>query len=540
MLTGKKEPKEETTTPEAQAPAKAPEPEQLAGQPSQQEEPKEQAVEEVPVPTKELIEEKQPEKIETLEEVEEEKELEELEQAEEEKPIEEEIKEIKEPEEVKPKETTEVAKEEAKEVLEEELEKEPEKVVEELEKEAKELLEESKEILEETEPKEVVEKLEKEAMEKEKEKIQEKIVSKPVEEKVEKEIVSKLVEKEEKKSEKPKTGFGSKIIGLLRRPKKPEEVGKPGKPEKAQAREEIKKEVKKEEGFLSGILKKVKEKILTEEDVQRFLDEMQTVLLENNVALEVVDKISEELKKNLVGKSVNRKNVNKVILNALKDSILSVLKQEPLDIEDVINACKSEKRPCTILLLGFNGTGKTTTLAKLGNYLKKNKHDPVFAAADTFRAAALEQIEIHAKNLGVDLVKHDYGADAAAVVFDAKKHAEARGKDVVLVDTAGRNHADVNLMDELKKICRVNNPDLKILVIDTLTGNDAVEQAKKFNDAVGIDGIILAKADVAEKAGAALSVGYVTGKPIIFMGTGQGYDDIVKFEPEKIVEELLK
>jgi len=524
MLTGKKEPKEETTTAEAQAPEKAPKPERLVEQPSQQEEPKEQAVEEVPVPTKELIEEKQPEKIETLEEVEEEKELEELEQAEEEKPTEEEIKEIKEPEEAKPKETTEVAKEEAREVLEEELEKEPEKVVEELEKEAKELLEESKEILEETEPKEVVEKLEKEAMKKEKEKIQEKIVSKPVEEKV----------------EKPKTGLGSKIIGLLRRPKKPEEVGKPGKPEKAQAREEIKKEVKKEEGFLAGILKKVKEKILTEEDVQRFLDEMQTVLLENNVALEVVDKISEELKKNLVGKSVNRKNVNKVILNALKDSILSVLKQEPLDIEDVINACKSENRPCTILLLGFNGTGKTTTLAKLGNYLKKNKHDPVFAAADTFRAAALEQIEIHAKNLGVDLVKHDYGADAAAVVFDAKKHAEARGKDVVLVDTAGRNHADVNLMDELKKICRVNNPDLKILVIDTLTGNDAVEQAKKFNDAVGIDGIILAKADVAEKAGAALSVGYVTGKPIIFMGTGQGYDDIVKFEPEKIVEELLK
>jgi len=291
---------------------------------------------------------------------------------------------------------------------------------------------------------------------------------------------------------------------------------------------------------LAGILKKVKEKTLTEDDVQKFLDEMQTVLLENNVALEVVDKISDELKKNLVGKSVSRKNVDKVIFNALKNAIMVVLKQEPLEIEKVIKECKKEKKPCTVLFLGFNGTGKTTSLAKLGNYLKKKKHNPVFAAADTFRAAALEQIGIHAEKLSIDLIKHDYGADAAAVVFDAKKHAVATGKDVVLVDTAGRNHADVNLMDELKKICRVNNPDLKILVIDTLTGNDAVEQAKNFNDAVGVDGIILAKADVAEKAGAALSVGYVIGKPILFMGTGQGYDDLVKFDPDKIVEDLLK
>jgi len=169
---------------------------------------------------------------------------------------------------------------------------------------------------------------------------------------------------------------------------------------------------------------------------------------------------------------------------------------------------------------------------------QQNNLSVVMAAADTFRAAAIDQLQLHADKLGIKLIKHEYGSDAAAVAFDAVKHAEATKKDVVLIDTAGRLHSNVNLMDEMKKIIRVANPDLKIFIGESITGNDCVEQAKKFDEAVGIDGILLSKADVDEKGGAAISVSYVTKKPILYLGTGQEYEDLQAFDKNKLLASI--
>jgi len=170
--------------------------------------------------------------------------------------------------------------------------------------------------------------------------------------------------------------------------------------------------------------------------------------------------------------------------------------------------------------------------------LQDNGLKCVMAAADTFRAAAIQQLEEHANNVGVKIIKHDYGADPAAVAYDAIKYAEAHGLDVVLVDTAGRLHSNTNLMDEMKKIIRVAKPDMKVFIGESITGNDCIEQAKQFNEAVEIDGIILSKADIDEKGGAAISVSYVTGKPILYIGTGQTYDDLKPFTKELVMETL--
>ena len=215
-------------------------------------------------------------------------------------------------------------------------------------------------------------------------------------------------------------------------------------------------------------------------------------------------------------------------------AMLDVMRQEKIDLADKIG---KKDGPFTIIFVGFNGVGKTTNLCKLAYKLKEYK--PILAAADTFRAASIEQLEEHGKRLGLRVVKHTYGADSAAVIFDAKKHAAASGSKLVLADTAGRSHSNVNLMDELKKVVRVNNPDMKILVLDSVTGNDIYDQCKLFNDAVGVDAIILTKADVYERGGAALSAAYTLKKPILYVGIGQNYDDLKEFNPEEIVKNLV-
>lgn len=290
-------------------------------------------------------------------------------------------------------------------------------------------------------------------------------------------------------------------------------------------------EVGKEKSFL----KKIKEKTLTEKEVEGLLRELEMAMLENDVSVEVSEKIVSDVQRQLTGKAVKRGKVDEMIKEALKNSILEVMKQETLDVEGLI---KSQEGPFTIMIVGFNGTGKTTTLAKLANRFKDYK--PILAAADTFRAASIEQLEEHGKNLGLRVIKHTYGSDSAAVIFDAKKHAEATGSKLVLADTAGRSHSNVNLMDELKKVAKVNTPDLKVLVLDSITGNDIYDQCKLFNDAVGVDAIILTKADVYERGGAALSAAHTLKKPIIFLGVGQEYKDLKQFVPEEIVDHLLE
>jgi len=331
-----------------------------------------------------------------------------------------------------------------------------------------------------------------------------------------------------------------KLNGIIEqfKKKKEEEIEKEvekkveKKPKKVKAKKIVKMEEKKKSGLFERVVARVAEKTLSKKDVEDFLEQFKLVLMENDVALEVAEKMSEEVKKELIGKKVRRGQIEKVVEESLKEAILNILKQERIDLVSLA------KKNATIVFVGFNGCGKTTTIAKVAFMLKKKGIKPVLAAADTFRAAAIEQLRIHAQRLNCKIVEHQYGSDAAAVVFDARKYVESKGG-VVLADTAGRTHSNANLMDELKKIIRVNKPDLKILVVDSLTGNDAVEQAEKFNQAIDIDAVILTKADVNEKGGAALSVGYVIGKPILFLGTGQEYEDLVEFKPEEIVKRII-
>jgi fused signal recognition particle receptor len=300
-------------------------------------------------------------------------------------------------------------------------------------------------------------------------------------------------------------------------------------------KEEIKEVVEEEK---KGFFAKLKEKIVTKKISDNQFDELfwdlEVVLLENNVAVEVIEKIKLDLKHNIVDKPVPRNKVSDTILNSLKKSVNDLFDVPKVDIFERME----KKKPIVICFLGVNGSGKTTTIAKIAFLLQKYGFSCVIAAADTFRAAAIDQLEMHAKALGVKLIKHDYGADPAAVAFDAVKYASAKGVDAVLIDTAGRLHSNTNLMDEMKKIVRVANPDLKIFVGESITGNDCVEQAKQFNELVGIDGIVLAKADVDEKGGAAISIGYVTKKPILYLGVGQRYEDLEEFDSGKILEGL--
>lgn len=297
---------------------------------------------------------------------------------------------------------------------------------------------------------------------------------------------------------------------------------------------------KKDKGLVDRLIRGVTEKRLTEEDIENFFLEYEPELLQDNVAVEAADAMKSSLKHQLAGREISRLRVNELIYDAFYNAILETVDNGTIDLEEIVRKAKGEGRPAVILFLGFNGSGKTTSIAKAANYLENKGHKVVLAAADTFRAAAIDQLEKHASNLKIRIIKTQYGHDPAAVVFDAVQFAKAKGHDIVLADTAGRTHINKNLIDELAKVIRVNKPDLKILVVDSLTGNDAVEQAKTFDKAIGIDGCILTKVDVNEKGGAILSVSYAVKKPILFLGTGQRYDDLQLFEPEKFVKGLLE
>ncbi|MBI3033808.1 signal recognition particle-docking protein FtsY [Candidatus Woesearchaeota archaeon] len=291
-------------------------------------------------------------------------------------------------------------------------------------------------------------------------------------------------------------------------------------------------------GERKGLATVVKEALTTKriskEKFHELFWDMEVMLLENNVAMEVIEKIKGDLESSLVDKPLPRAGVSQAISATLRKTIEGLFVAEKARF---IEKARS-KKPFIILFLGINGSGKTTTIAKMAKLLMNHKLKVALAASDTFRAASIEQLQHHADMLGVRLIRHDYGSDPAAVAFDAIKYAESKGIDAVLIDTAGRLHSNSNLMAEMGKIVRVSNPDLKLFIGESITGNDCVEQARSFNEAIGIDGIILSKADVDEKGGAAISVSHVTKKPILFIGTGQGYDDLVEFNPKLVIEGL--
>jgi fused signal recognition particle receptor len=348
------------------------------------------------------------------------------------------------------------------------------------------------------------------------------VKEKKVEIKEEEKVVEKP--KEEKKVEKPK------------KESKPKEISK--KEEKVKEEEKVvekpKEEVKEKKGFFGKIKEKVTTRKINETHFDELFWELEVALLENNVAFEVIEKIKEDLKVDLVDVPLQRGKIDNIILDSLKKSVDEVLEYEEMDLLSKVK----EKKPYVIVFIGVNGSGKTTSIAKFAHMLKKEGLGVVLAAADTFRAASIQQLEEQGKRVGVKVIKHDYGSDPAAVGFDAVKYAKQKDLDVVLIDTAGRQHSNINLRDEMKKIIRVVNPDLKIYVGEMISGNDCIEQIKEFDKAISIDGAVLSKADIDEKGGTAISVSYVTGKPILYIGVGQELDDLEKFSKDKILKSL--
>ncbi len=279
------------------------------------------------------------------------------------------------------------------------------------------------------------------------------------------------------------------------------------------------------------------EVFLEEKDLEEPMWALEMALLESDVALPVAEEIVKSVKSDLVGsKKKIGADTGALAEESLRSALLDLLSKNYLDFDDYVS--KAEK-PVKILFVGVNGTGKTTSIAKVAKYLMDRGYSVVLAAGDTFRAGAIEQLEVHGNNLGLKVVKHKTGGDPAAVIFDAIEYAKAHNKDIVLADTAGRLHTNINLMDQMRKIVRVTKPDLLIFVDEAIAGNDAVERARLFNESVPIGGSILTKTDADAKGGSVISIAYITGKPVLFLGVGQTYPDLVKFEPEWLVDRLM-
>jgi fused signal recognition particle receptor len=291
---------------------------------------------------------------------------------------------------------------------------------------------------------------------------------------------------------------------------------------------------------LTKIFSSFAKKTLSEKKLDAISD-LQLLLISNDVAIDTADEICNQITEIFKGEQVGRlTSTSGLLFKALEDIIKDILTpNEDINLLEEIKKKKLKNLPYVIVFLGVNGTGKTTTMAKISHLLKTKGITSVAAAADTFRAGAIEQLSKHMNNVGIRVIKHDYKSDPASVVFDAINHAKAKNVDVVLIDTAGRQVTDKNLMVELQKIVRVAEPDLKIFVGDSLAGNDALFQAKEFNKNIGIDANILTKYDADANGGAALSISFETKKPIIFIGIGQGYDDLEEFSVDKFVSSIL-
>lgn len=337
-----------------------------------------------------------------------------------------------------------------------------------------------------------------------------------------------------------------KADGNIEKQKEPakamEEAGVAPREEKKKTAEPVFVEEKKRELRAKvGAVEKIKSVFrgfveLKESDISELLCELELSLLESDVEQETAKEITAEIKKELAGKKIPAgKNPGELVKEEIKKVLQGIMAVEKISVLEMAQ----KKKPFVILFLGPNGAGKTTSIAKLTFFLQSRGKSVVWAAADTFRAASIEQLETHAARLKVRVVKHKYGADPAAVAFDAVKAAESSGNDFVLIDSAGRQETNRNLMEELKKIVRVAKPDLKIYVGESLTGQALLRQASEFNEAFGIDGFILTKIDCDTKGGTTISILHKLKKPILFVGTGQEYKNLEAFEPEFVLDKII-
>jgi fused signal recognition particle receptor len=287
----------------------------------------------------------------------------------------------------------------------------------------------------------------------------------------------------------------------------------------------------------SDLVQDISTRDISEADLESSLWNFQLALMECDVAVPVAEDLTKRLKEKLIGIKIKRfEDISPIVESSFRELLVQSLPTG--DLLQTIRA--SAKKPYVVMFVGVNGTGKTTTIAKVAKYLMENGLSVIMACSDTFRAGSEEQIETHATRLNVKVIKHRYGADPAAVAFDAVSYASNNGVNVVLIDTAGRMQTDKGLMDQLQKIHRVAHPDSVVFVGDSLTGNDALQQAEEFNKYVPVDGIILTKVDADSKGGAALSISGTLKKPIFFLGVGQEYKDIIAFDPNWVINNVLE
>ena len=276
--------------------------------------------------------------------------------------------------------------------------------------------------------------------------------------------------------------------------------------------------------------------VIDEDDLQDHLDDLELTLLSSDVEMSVAGEILDGVEANLVGETRRRlQSTGNLVQDSLREALYDVISVGQFDFEERI---ASAEKPVVIVFTGVNGVGKTTTIAKLAQYLEDRGHSSVLANGDTYRAGANQQLGEHAEALDVPYISHEQGGDPTAVIYDAVEYAEANDVDVVLGDTAGRLHTSEGLMDQLSKIERIIEPDMTLFVDEAVAGQDAVTRATEFDAAAEIDGTILTKADADPQGGAAISIAHVTGKPILFLGTGQGYDHLERFDPEDVVDQL--
>ncbi|MCX6773467.1 MAG: signal recognition particle-docking protein FtsY [Candidatus Micrarchaeota archaeon] len=351
------------------------------------------------------------------------------------------------------------------------------------------------------------------------------IIEKPVEIKEIRKEEKKIIVKEtpEAKGEEPKI-----IIKEAPKIKEAKFVEAPREERKIAANLDIVKHIT---GTITGKV------VLDKKYIDETLENLEMALLESDVALEVADHIKENMEKEMQGKSVYKNELDSFIKNSIRDSLEEIM----VDAPDLISEIKkSGKKPYIIVLFGLNGSGKTTTLAKLAHMLKKNNLSVIAVAADTFRAASIEQLAHHGEKVGFEVIKANYGSDPTAVTFDGVKHAQAKGIDVVIVDTAGRQNINKNLMKEREKMMRVINPDLRLFIGEAISGNALYDAVREYEDSVGIQGVILTKMDLDAKGGTAISVSKALNVPIYFMTYGQKYDDIEVFKKEKIIDAVFE